>query len=259
MKCIYSLFLRWKHVFVSRLHQKRINDGTVSEQEEIYDDSFYRKFSTQQKIENSHIIFPIIEEYIPIKRVIDVGCGVGAWSKYFCDKNVYVKGYDFDWVPEQYMAVPKDGYFVSCDLNERLVVSEKFDLVINLEVAEHLKPERAETLIEDLAKLGDVVLFSAAIPYQGGDGHLNEQFPEYWGKLFAQNNMSPIDIIRPKIWKNENIAQTWVKQNLILFVRNELVDKFPKEFHANPNCLTRLFFLRFLKIRKRIKSWRLIL
>ncbi|NQU54345.1 MAG: hypothetical protein HQ522_17605 [Bacteroidetes bacterium] len=103
-------------------------------------------------------------------------------------------------------------------------------------------------------RTGDVVLFSAAIPYQGGDGHINEQFPEYWGKIFATYGFVPIDIIRPQIWRNKEIAQTWVRQNLLIFVKKDLANRFPKKYHGNINCLTRLYFLRFLRIQKLYKK-----
>lgn len=246
--------MRIKHILSAVYHSKERNEVIKTEQTQIYDDSFYKKFTTTQKIKNSNVIFPLIEKYLEIKSVVDIGCGVGAWSKYFFDNGVYLKGYDFDWVPDEYMAIPKKDYFVPCDLNKRLDIKEQFDLVINLEVAEHLKPERAETFVEDLTKLGDVILFSAAIPYQGGDGHLNEQFPEYWGRLFNKFNYVPIDLIRPQIWRNNEIEQTWVKQNIILFVKYELASIFPEKYKANASCLTRLFFLRFLKIRKLITT-----
>lgn len=249
-KYLYSKFLQSKQIAIGRVKTMYKPANEILKEDEIYDDAFYAKFTTSQKIKNSTIIFPIIEHYVNIKSVIDVGCGVGAWSKFFYDKQAIVKGYDFDWVPEKFMSVPKKEYFVACDLNERLNVKEKFDLVINIEVAEHLKPDRAKTFVADLTRLGDTILFSAAIPYQGGDGHLNEQFPEYWAQLFDQHGYKPIDIIRPQIWKNKDIAQTWVKQNMLLFVKKDLVELFPEKYRANKNALTKLFFLRFLKIRK---------
>ena len=94
-----------KQVLSAVFHSKERNEVIQIEQTQIYNDSFYKKFTTTQKVTNSNVIFPLIEKYIEIKRVVDIGCGVGAWSKYFFEKGVYVKGYDFDWVPDEYMAV----------------------------------------------------------------------------------------------------------------------------------------------------------
>ena len=94
---------------------------------------------------------------------------------------------------------------------------ERFDLAITLEVAEHLPPERAAGFVEELCTLAPIVLFSAAIPDQGGTHHLNEQWPEYWVAEFSRLNYRPIDAIRPRIWTDPEIYW-WYRQNCLLFV-----------------------------------------
>jgi hypothetical protein len=62
-------------------------------------------------------------------------------------------------------------------------------------------------------------LFSAAIPGQGGDGHLNEQWPAYWIERFVARGLKCFDRIRPLIWQNSGIS-TWYRQNMLLFMRD---------------------------------------
>jgi SAM-dependent methyltransferase len=59
------------------------------------------------------------------------------------------------------------------------------DLAICLEVAEHLPPWRAGTLL-DLLTAAPRVIFSAATPNQGGHRHLNERPACYWIDRFAE-------------------------------------------------------------------------
>lgn len=59
-----------------------------------------------------------------------------------------------------------------------------FDLVLCLEVAEHLPPWQAPKLV-GLLTTWHTVIFSAAHPNQGGVLHLNEQPPDYWIDRFA--------------------------------------------------------------------------
>ena len=99
-------------------------------------------------------------------------------------------------------------------------LTETFDLVISLETAEHLPKEVAGSFVESLTKLGPVVLFSGAIPFQGGVGHVNEQWPAYWAAHFRQHDYVAIDCLREQIWNNQNIAW-WYAQNLLLFVKND--------------------------------------
>jgi hypothetical protein len=103
--------------------------------------------------------------------------------------------------------------------------------VLSLEVAEHLPAEAAEDFIRSITSLGDVVLFSAAIPFQGGYHHLNEQWPEYWARIFQLSNYTAVDMIRERIWQNKNVYW-WYAQNLLIYVNNERVDRYASLRHA---------------------------
>lgn len=71
-------------------------------------------------------------------------------------------------------------------MNKRIRLNKKYDMVQCLETAEHMEPENAETVVANLTDISDIVLFSAAIPYQRGAHHVNEQWPGYWIELFAK-------------------------------------------------------------------------
>jgi hypothetical protein len=106
-----------------------------------------------------------------------------------------------------------------------------------MEVAEHLPESRAASFIKSLTSLGPVILFSAAIPYQGGDGHINEQWPGYWAELFARSGFLAIDCIRPRIWDNEQVAYYYA-QNSVIYVNRDRLDDYPllrQEYERNPS------------------------
>jgi hypothetical protein len=117
----------------------------------------------------------------------------------------------------QQFAVDKD-VLLAHDLEEELSVNRRFDLVLCLEVAEHLSPRRAPGLVSDLCRLGDLVLFSAAVPGQGGIRHLNERWPTYWSLLFEAEDFESFDPIRPRIWHRSEV-DWWYRQNVIVFAR----------------------------------------
>jgi hypothetical protein len=104
------------------------------------------------------------------------------------------------------------------DLTSPTQISRRFELVESLEVAEHLPSTVAEGFVAFLASLGSVVLFSAAIPNQGGVHHINEQWPEYWAELFSKHGFIPIDTLRDLIWSSPDVDY-WYCQNTLLFVR----------------------------------------
>jgi hypothetical protein len=113
----------------------------------------------------------------------------------------------------------EESAFQSVDLNNVVDLHTRFDLAICLEVAEHLLPESAANIVKTIVNHSDVILFSAAVPGQGGQYHINEQWPQYWQELFRQSGYEMVDFFRPLIWENNDI-EYWYRQNLFLVVRN---------------------------------------
>src|SRR5262249_49881456 len=107
------------------------------------------------------------------------------------------------------------------DLEQPFDLGRRFDLAISLEVAEHLSAAAAAGVVASLARHADVVLFSAAIPFQGGHHHVNEQFLDYWGRLFEAHAYQAVDCLRCLIWNNPAVLW-WLRQNIVVFVKQEL-------------------------------------
>ena len=165
---------------------------------------------------------PLVLELVRPQSVVDVGCGSGTWLAEFARAGVAdVMGVDSGNVSPEQLEIPVERFAVR-DLSLGLELDRRFDLVVSLEVAEHLPPESAEVFVAALTALGPLVLFSAAIPHQGGVNHVNEQWPDYWAHLFAAHDHLPIDCLRRKIWDEEDV-DWWYAQNLLLYAhRNEL-------------------------------------
>jgi SAM-dependent methyltransferase len=188
----------------------------------LYTENFFKnlqEFSRQSAEE----IVPLILEMIPSNRVVDVGCGDGTWLKVFHQYGVKeIQGIDGSYVDENVLVIPRDN-FIPFDLTKPLKLDAKFDLVMSLEVAEHLPVESAESFVDSLTSLGSVVLFSAAIPGQGGENHINEQWQDYWADKFYRRGYVAIDCLRDKIWSNKKVAY-WYSQNILLFIQQEYLD-----------------------------------
>ena len=113
-------------------------------------------------------------------------------------------------------------------------LERRFELALCLEVGEHLPERSAPALVESLAAAAPVVLFSAAVPGQGGTSHVNEQWPPYWERLFAEQGMRKYDVIRPLIWCDRSI-ESWYRQNIYIFSDSDLdcmrnLERFEPEF-----------------------------
>jgi SAM-dependent methyltransferase len=166
------------------------------------------------------ILSNLFERYRP-KSVLDVGCGIGTWLEVAAELGVQeVIGVEGQWLDRDLARIPRER-IVTHDLERPFDLQRRFDLAICLEVGEHLSHEAAPAFVESLVRHSDAVLFSAAIPLQGGDHHVNEQFPDYWQQLFGERGYVAVDAIRPLIWYSTEVL-IWLRQNVVLFVKEEL-------------------------------------
>jgi SAM-dependent methyltransferase len=189
-----------------------------------YSDEFFRRQRDGSRRSASAVI-PQVLDLIPVNSVVDVGCGIGTWLAVFHEHGVKdICGIDWHRSAEM-LQIPAERY-LSRDLTAPLGIDREFDLVVSLEVGEHLPPEAASTFVRSLSSLGKVVLFSAAIPYQGGTNHLNEQWPSYWVERFSECGFVMVDCIRGRVWDNPDVKWFYA-QNIFMFVRADSLDKYP--------------------------------
>lgn len=193
-------------LYLKLIHYKNINIMLY-----VHDESVHNTKAAKE-------IVPQIIKLIQPHSVVDVGCGIGTWLSVFEDFGVKdLLGIDGDYVNRSLLHIDEQK-FISRDLTKPLKLDRKFDLAVCLEVAEHLPEESANTFVESLASLSDIILFSAAIPAQGGQNHINEQWPTYWEEKFKEHKFEFHDFIRSDIWLNKNV-DWWYKQNMLLAVK----------------------------------------
>ena len=185
-----------------------------------YNAKFYRELEATR--DSACEILPLVFEFFTPRSIVDIGCGTGHWLAEAIELGVSdVLGVDGEWALKAKLQIPRDKFVVH-DLTQALKLERKFDLAISLEVAEHLPERHAGSFVRTLCEAADVVLFSAAIPGQGGRHHVNEQWPAYWAKLFGDQGMECYDVLRPRIWNNPRVVWYYA-QNCFLFARAGLL------------------------------------
>lgn len=175
-------------------------------------------------------IVPRVHKLLVPESVVDVGCGEGWWAQAFKDLGCEVVGIDADAGDSPGFA--PDVPFIRYDVTRQLTIESQHDLVVCLEVAEHLPSTRAVSFIEDMTRFQPkAILFSAAIPGQSGAGHINCQWQAYWAALIEAHGYRVTGALRWSLW-DDPAVEPWYKQNLLLGLRNDVELKGP---------LTRLF------------------
>jgi SAM-dependent methyltransferase len=189
-------------------------------------------------------IVPLVYDTLKPVSVVDFGCGVGNWLKVWNEMTPVKKllGIEGPYIKKELLKIPADQVLFA-DLKDKIDLKERFDLVVSLEVAEHIQADHADIFVSNLVNAGDVILFSAAIVKQIGTFHVNEQYPEYWAAKFKKFGYVPVDYFRPLIWNNNKI-EYWYRQNVLLFIKLEKLADFPElipcQRATHPDCLLRI-------------------
>lgn len=215
-----------------------------------YDSDFHKKMHVGS-LKSAEIIVPLLINLFKPKSVVDLGCGIGSWLSVFRKLGIEdIFGVDGDWVKKEMLVIPPEK-FLALDLKKNFCLERQFDLAISLEVAEHLPPSSALLFVKSLASTAPVIFFSAAIPFQGGVNHLNEQWPDYWEHYFREEGYIVIDCIRKRIWQNNDVDYFYA-QNSLVFVKPEVIDINPsikiKYDKTIPQMLSLVHPRRYLSI-----------
>lgn len=196
-----------------------------------YDADFFEYFRESSR-RSAEAVIDVVEPVLAPQSVLDIGCGEGVWLSVWKARGVSrVLGLDGAASAVESLCIDSTE-FVLHDLAQPFELGQRFDLVQCLELAEHLPETAAEGLVESLCAHAPAVLFSAAVPGQGGEGHVNERPYEYWRRLFAKRGFVPIDLVRPAIAGTRTVSY-WYRYNTLLYLDEATVAAFDPSVRAS--------------------------
>lgn len=171
------------------------------------------------------LLSPVFMMPWPHKSVIDIGCGIGHWLRACKQLGAeWGLGLDGKWVPRDKLVIDQERFeFEEVDLANPINYEDdcffnggKYDLAVCLEVIEHLPPRIGPLLVKALTHSAPAVIFSGAVPGQGGTHHINERPLTYWEGVFDAHNYELLDFIRPTVAGRQDIP-SWYRDNIVVF------------------------------------------
>jgi SAM-dependent methyltransferase len=201
-----------------------------------YAENFYR-FLASFAVRSAEQIVPLLGAALQISSVVDFGCGHGAWLNIWRKAGARVVGVDGPYIDRKHLMIDANE-FCAADLSRPIDLGRRFDVVQSLEVAEHLPASHATEFIDTLTAHGPLVMFSPAIPGQGGEHHINEQPLEYWREKFRERRYVAIDCVRPQVIANLQV-QHWYRYKFFSTWQNRIWQ----------HCPTRCLYSEFPSIR----------
>lgn len=179
------------------------------------DTNYFQQIIDEETTQAERLASILIDLYSP-KTVADYGCATGLYLEPFAAQDIEVNGYDNS---DAALALTKlPGKVHKADLTQPQSF-DATDLSICLEVLEHIEAEDAIKCAETIASKSNILVFSAAHPGQGGEGHINCRPKEYWEGVFNAHGLwvDQADTERVVSFMASGYHMGWLPMNLMVF------------------------------------------
>lgn len=154
----------------------------------------------------------IIEKYSPA-TVLDIGCAFGYLVSALRNKGVQAYGIDISEYALSQADEKIKPYVKVMSALDNLPdeFPKKYDLVVSIEMIEHLYEDDGLKVIKKMTEYSDMILLSSTDNDFAEPTHVNVQPKEYWCEKFAEHNY----------YRDLHIDLRYISPNAYLFQRND--------------------------------------
>jgi SAM-dependent methyltransferase len=151
----------------------------------VYSSAFYDGGGFAQTEETAAAMTSYLIQRFNPRSVLDLGCGMGHYLKHFAANGCRAVGVEGSAVG--LARIPDAVVAMQHDLRKPLIVNQRFDLVMSVEVAEHVPKKYSRNLVRSLCRHSNgLIVFTAAPPGTPGDDHINCRERGFWDALFDE-------------------------------------------------------------------------
>jgi SAM-dependent methyltransferase len=206
---------RLRRRIVSRLER-------VAETDELYDGHYYDHVVDPLMLASADAIARSIKGEFEPRSVIDVGCGTGALMLSLERLGISCLG--FDRASASLARCAQRGVDARrLDIEQDAFPTDRADLVVSTEVAEHLPESTADRFVELLTTLAPVAVVTAALPDSRGKDHVNEQPNEYWIAKFGARGFAYDRELAMRLraeWRAAEVDEVFFKSLMVFRASN---------------------------------------
>jgi SAM-dependent methyltransferase len=181
---MYPVARKARSAFI-RLRRFLVSARFGASPDTVYQHTFYDDIGFSKTEDTARIITAYLFNTFHPASVLDLGCGTGAYLKHFEALGCQVVGVEGSSVGIS--RIHPAVLAVHHDLRRPLLINQQFDLVMSVEVAEHIPKKFSENVVQSLCRHArGLIVFTAAPPGTPGEDHINCRARSFWDALFER-------------------------------------------------------------------------
>lgn len=175
----------------------------MSHGQDSFDKNYYKRFFNEySSTEFDKYVrwfygwFNFLNKYVYLhnghgKKVLEIGCSIGAFAKVLSDHNFQVTATDIsEYILKKASCLQKGVNFLKLDAEKEMKLKDSFEYIFAFEAVEHMKnPEQAfKNIIKKINSDGSFI-FSTPFPTSrslSDPTHINVHDPSWWMELGKQ-------------------------------------------------------------------------